>query len=118
MGSCQTCMQDTTVDTRQLAGCPYAPLPPPRARALVQPWCGLGYRGDKPTVCPGHTTELPEVIEVVRAHRHWKVGAIGAVTVLPAPEALLQRIEVFEGACRELESWAMTPASKGGGAEG
>ena len=29
-----------------------------------------------PTVCPGYSTHLPEVIEIAHAYRHWKEGTL------------------------------------------
>jgi len=118
MGKCETCMEQLTTETRQLMGCPLAPAPPPRAAGLVKPWQGLGYAGPSPAVCPGYTVQLPEVIETARARLHWRMGELRSFCGGAAPGALLERIEILEGAARELEEWRLTPATKGGGAEG
>jgi hypothetical protein len=118
MASCETCQLELSVESRQLAGCPWAPAVPARSLALVRAWSGLGYAGAPPTTCPGYTTQLPEVIETARARHHWLRGNLAALCGGPAPDALLERIEILDGAARELDAWSVTPRSKGGGAEG
>ncbi len=114
---CVTCMESLSEEQRQLAGCGYAPQPPERLRVFVEPWAGLGYTGPKPTVCPGYSTNLPEVIETARARLHWSKGELLSFTRGTPSEALTTGIEFLEHAANEAHLWSITPRSKGGGAE-
>jgi hypothetical protein len=108
-------MQTQSEAQRQMLGCGFAPQPEEARRKFVSFWDGgslPNYKGPKMTVCPGYSTQLPEVIETVRAHRHWSKGAWG-VRDLGAPLTLA--IEIFEGAANEFQSWSMTSESEGGG---
>lgn len=109
-------MQELPLDRRQQLGCGYAPPPSPHLASIVRPWAGLGYRGPRPTTCPGYTTNLPEVVEIARAHRHWSKGSLEAFCGGPPPEAVITGVEIFDAAMGELEAWRATPASQGGGA--
>jgi len=110
-------MKANTEHTRQMLGCGWLPLP---AESLLRfrrvPTPG-GYKGevrtledgrvtDQPSVCPGYTTALPEVIEIARARFHAKAGgprAIGLDDWTDHPLAL--GIEILEGAANESERW-------------
>ncbi len=86
---------------------------------MVSPWHGLGYKGDKPTTCPGYTCNLPETIEIARARLHWSKNAHALESFCggPVSAGMLLGMEILEGASNELSNWQMTPSSKGGGAE-
>jgi hypothetical protein len=101
--------------TRQLLGCGFEPPPAEHVRHLVQPWNGLGYSGPKPTVCPGYSTHLPEVIEAARAWFHWNKGALNSFARGVPSAALIDCIEYLDAAVEECKTWCMTPTSKGGG---
>ena len=97
----------TNSETSRLSwGCGYLPLPAEnllRFRQIPKP---DGFKGE-PTICPGYTTSLPEVIEIARARFHWKNGgpaAIGITDWVNHPLAI--GIEILEGAANESERWA------------
>jgi hypothetical protein len=97
----------TPEPTRQLLGCGFAPLPAGHLLKFVRAPRPAGYEGDDPTVCPGYTTSLPEVIEIARARFHWKNGgpaAIGITDWVNHPLAI--GIEILEGAANESERWS------------
>lgn len=62
-----------------------------------------------PTVCPGYSTSLPEVIEAARSWLHWSKGALRAFTGTSGPptDVLMECIEVFNGAVLENQAWCM-----------
>lgn len=119
LSDCERCMNELTTERRYVLGCGYLPPAPPQLAPFVRPWQGLGYNGPRPTTCPGYTTQLPVVIELVRAHRHWAKGQLEAFCGTRAvPEAVLLGVEQFESAVGDFEAWRLTPSSRGGGAEG
>ena len=60
-----------------------------------------------PTVCPGYTTSLPEVIEGARARLHWSKGALTSFCNGNARESVLMAIEILEGASNECQTWCL-----------
>ncbi len=108
-----------------MLGCGYTP--PPSALPVV-PWEHPGRRPPSSErddagvvatpVCPGYLCKLPEVIEVARARIHWERGHLVQFCGSQPTEEMLGLIEVLEGAANEMQHWAMTPASKGGGGQG
>ena len=116
-------MQTRSVESRQTWGCAYEPPPSESVRRLVQipapNGCKERAATDEepafPSVCPGYTTRLPEVIEIARARLHWSKGAITAFCQGQPRGALLAGIEILEGASNEAQLWAMeNPVKKGG----
>ena len=106
--------------TRQSWGCAYEPKHPTievdawSPRALDKRTTG-GWSGKPPEVCPGYTCSLPEVIEIARA-RFWK-GSLRDFCANDTPTDLLQEgVEIFEGACNQVDGWRMVPSKDGGGA--
>lgn len=98
-------------DQRQWMACGYEP-----ARAGAVAWVHGGFDGDAPTTCPGYTCKLPDVVEVSRVRAHWKVGALVPACGGEQPtDAMLDAILVLDGETGAMESWTMTPKSKGGG---
>ena len=74
ISDCDTCKRTQTVTTRQAIGCGYEPATPD-----AQPWVPPSWRdrGDeKLSTCPGYTTALPAVYEVVEAFPQWKAGTL------------------------------------------
>ena len=114
---CSDCRTALSVESRQMAGCPYEPQVPPDRAVFVRPWAGLGYAGDMPSVCPGYSTSLPETIEIARGRLHWTKGELGQFCAGQATEAMIIGIEIAEAASNEFQIWRTTPASKGGGAD-
>jgi len=82
---CKSCLR---IDkrTRQAIGCGWEePLPSAR------PWAHKDMDWT-PTVCPGYTCQLPEVIDVARCYMHWDRGQLQLK--VPEPSAsLLDAIE-------------------------
>lgn len=120
---CGKCMQSQSAQTRQTWGCAYEPPPNENVRRLVQipAPSGCKQRGATadepafPSVCPGYTTRLPEVIEIARARLHWSKGAITAFCNGQPRSALLVGIEILEGASNEAQQWAIdNPVKKAG----
>ena len=107
-------MDQTPIEMRQLIGCGYLPRPAAHLLPMVRPFQGCGMRGDSPTTCPGYTSRLPEVIEVARVHRHWSKGNYD-VASLGVDHPLVMGLEILDSAANALESWTLTPESKGGG---
>jgi hypothetical protein len=66
--------------------------------------------------CPGYTTKLPPVIDVLRARVHWGKGTLGAYCgSAPPTKHLLTAIEVLDGSCARADRWAETDEKDGGG---
>lgn len=107
-------MQERSQHSRQLIGCGFEPPPPRRFAKHVTTWFGLGYRGDVPTVCPGYSTKLPEVIEIARARLHWSKGNLPVFADDPLHPVAIG-IEILESSSNECQHWMMTPESEGGG---
>jgi hypothetical protein len=103
--------------TRQGMGCGFEPAPNKHLR--VMPWQPpLGpkaYSHKPPTTCVGYLMNLPEVMEGIQAHAHWKNGAIVAFCEGKPKEALLQVVLIFEAARNSVDNWRMTPSKDGGG---
>lgn len=97
---CDTCIKELSEEMRQLQGCGYLPR-----HEFGKPAAPLDCETE-PTVCPGFSTALPEVIEIARARLHWSKGSLRDFTRSPS-EALLIGIEVLEGASNEAQSWAL-----------
>lgn len=68
-----------------------------------------------PSVCPGYTTSLPEVIEIARGRLHWSKGSLGQFCRGQASDAMLVGIEILEGASNACQAWCIdNPQKKGG----
>lgn len=117
LNDCEKCMETTTRETRQTMGCGFEPAPV--ADVHVEPWLPQGFVPDKdpkfPTTCIGYLRQLPEVLEVCRAHMHWNKGQLEAFCGGAPTEALVMAIEILEFAIAEKQNWLMTPARDGGG---
>lgn len=70
--------------------------------------------GERPTVCPGYTSRLPEVIEITRLRCHWKVGqlAIACHDGPPTPHTL-DAILALDWEIAAVESHALEKAREG-----
>jgi hypothetical protein len=97
----------TTVEQRQQMGCGYE-----TAISGAEPWSPsnvfvLWPADDEPTVCPGYTTRLPEVLEAARARIHWQKGAIElACGGEPPSEQLVALVEQLEVAFCSVQALA------------
>ncbi len=107
---CETCMRTTSIQTRRELGCAYEP-----ALERATPWTPR-YWVDKDlaaTVCPGYTTTLPEVAEVVEAFPQWEKGALTEhLDGEPPTRALLDLLRVMKAGISEFE---MSKIKKDGG---
>lgn len=116
---CETCMERNNRQTRQHLTCGYEPRLDDEYRGWFPPDGKIGFRQNAktvrlPTVCPGYTTKLPQVIEIARAHRHWKNGQLGMFAP-DVSEALLFGIEIIDSEINAAQSFEMTPEKDGGG---
>jgi hypothetical protein len=74
--SCEECKRTVNVETRQAMGCGWE-RPVADARPWIpESWAERNGPGWSLTVCPGYTTELPCVLEIVAAHAQWKHGTL------------------------------------------
>ena len=106
IGDCAKCKASLPQAQRQSLGCGYEP-----SASAVAMWSHPGYTGPAPTVCPGYSTSLPEVLETAVARLHWSKGQnIGD------SEDLKDAVLIMEGSYNELQAWLMKPAKDGGGA--
>lgn len=112
MNDCDACKAATPREARRLIGCGWE-----QPHELAVGWDHKGRKSTPPTSCIGYARHLPELIEVVRARSHWDKGQLEAFCGGECSENALTLIEILEGSAREAESWMMTPAAKGGGAE-
>lgn len=78
-------------------------------------WQGLDDKLTPPTTCPGYTTTLPVVVEVIRARGHWKQGQLREFAGGAPSERLVQLVEVFDTEALRYERYATTDAKDGGG---
>lgn len=113
-------MQATTQQNRQGRGCGFEPAPPPgiRVGAWTPPFAAkLGYKHKLPVICAGYSTRLPEVVEVARAHTHWKTNAaaLEAFCGGPPSDVLLAYVEILDAEISHVKAYAMTPRDEGGG---
>jgi len=111
-------MQATTQINRQGRGCGYEPDAPPEVR--VTPWqpplSKLGYRHERPKICAGYTTRLPEVQEAARAHGWAERGELSVfIGGEKANENLLAYIDILDVEVKALKIWSLTPIEQGGG---
>lgn len=65
-----------------------------------------------PSVCPGYTTQLPEVIEAARAHNYFTKGELTQFCEGQATEALKYAIEIFESANNAIDNWRSSNPEK------
>lgn len=95
-------------------GCGYEPEPP--AGFPVKPWdheSRIEANEPPPTVCPGYTCGLPEVIEASHARLHWSKGALKLYAKKPTPQ-LLSAITILEREINRVQDWAMEHPEKDG----
>jgi hypothetical protein len=108
-------MRTLTTANRQRIGCGFMP-----AVKDAQPWLPAGFDvGDQgelaPTVCVGYTRQLPEVLEVGQARRHWDKGELLSFTggAQPTPE-LVGCIALFDSAMGEVMAYNTARRKDGG----
>lgn len=112
--SCEKCMETIDKQTRQTWKCAYEDAAPVSLRPYVKAPIPLG-SDVEPTVCPGYSTRLHEVVEVHRGRLHWSKGSLDQFCRGYATEQFLIAIEICEGAINETQSWVMkNPQKKAG----
>lgn len=122
LNDCKECMRTTPAEARRMMRCGYEDPPPPHLDALAQGWTHPAIEPPKiadgeawPPVCVGYATKMPEVLEVVRARRHWDKGELASFCGDDSPsDDFLAAIEILDGSVKELELWAMQPPEKRG----
>lgn len=116
-------MEKVPLQTRQLLGCGYEPPPSESLRMFVRPWTGCGVEPKPstdtepafPSVCPGYSTSLPEVIEGAIARSWWKNGELTQFCRGQATEALSGAINVVDNEINAMQVWvAENPLKKAG----
>jgi len=117
LGDCTRCKELHDEPSRRAMACGWLPLDPD-ARGWVhegqKPPPGVKFDDWHP-VCPGYSCGLPDVIEVSRLHAHWKHGALRDACDGQPTEAVLSSVLILDAQQNAVESWAVTPRSKGGG---
>lgn len=96
---CEECKATVPLTTRQQLGCGWEPALP-----SAQPWRPQAWvtRGIEPTVCPGYSTSLPAVGDVIGAYCHWENGTLTEYLDGDAPtRAALDCLAVFRGGMNE-----------------
>lgn len=69
---CEECKRTVSIEQRQDMGCGYAPsIEQPRSVWAPAAWRD-DHRADWLTVCPGYSTSLPGVGEIVDAYPQWE----------------------------------------------
>jgi hypothetical protein len=108
-------MAKTTRQQRQHMACGYE-LQVAGSRAWQPPLSKLGFKHTLPVWCPGYTTRLPEVREVVRAHAHWAKGQLQTFCGSEQPtDVLLAYLEILDTEVEAMKAWATTSVANGGG---
>ena len=107
-------MQNYPAEIRQSMRCGFEPLHP-----IGRAWQHVGDESDErgdglgPDICPGYTTDLPEVIETTHARLHWEKGALGLWARGEVTEQQIQAITILEGASNSAQSWEIRNPKKG-----
>jgi hypothetical protein len=108
---CEECKQTVSVQTRQELGCGYEP-----ALDGARPWAPESWRerGLSLAVCPGYTTALPIVQEIVEVHAQWKAGYLTeSLDGEPPTDVTLKCLTYLEAGINEFQADSMRAASKG-----
>jgi len=100
-------MEITPRISRQGIGCGYEPPAP--IGVPVRPWDHSGRHEDRdvdpPSVCPGYSCGLPEVIEASHARMHWQKGELVSFTRKPPRPELMTAITILELESNRAEGW-------------
>lgn len=121
MASCEKCMATNDLQTRQMLGCGWAPIPPERLRRFVEAPTPLQFKplltddGDRlVNVCPGYLVALPQAIEIARGLRHWEKGHLVEYCRGEPSQAMIDGVEILSGANTALANAVARPADQGG----
>ena len=99
-------------ETRQAMACGYE-APVSHARACSPLSVNPEWTGAEPTVCPGYTTSLPEVVEIGRARYHWDHGELRDFCAGQPSEHVIIGIEILDSHIGAMQRWAMKNPRKG-----
>jgi hypothetical protein len=121
MSSCEKCMETNTLQTRQMLGCGWAPIPAENLRPFVSAPSPLKFQpatgrdGERVVdVCPGYLVALPEVVEIAEARVHWEKGHLVEFCEGQPSASLMRGVVILSGAVSELTNAAARPADQGG----
>jgi hypothetical protein len=107
-------MSTLSADNRAQLGCVFEPVlvqaTPWSPLALNPAWKGIDGKGEPPTVCPGYTTTLPDVVEVARGRVHWQKNSLRDFCGGAPNEQMLALIELLEGETNEVDRWHLENA--------
>lgn len=107
--SCEECKRTQTMVTRQYMRCGYEPAVSDQS---AQSW-SPSYMTT--TVCPGYSTALPAVAEVLDVHAHWKAGYLTESLDGEAPtKGALDCLSALEAGINEHQADVMRRTAKGG----
>lgn len=98
---------------RQTMGCGFEP-----ATADAHPWTPSAWidRGESPTVCPGYSTTLPAVGEVMNLYPQWEQHTLSDYLGGPASRQALDCLTALRAGIKEHEADKMSRVGKKGGA--
>lgn len=101
-----------TASVRQQMACGFEP-----AIAEAQPWTPSAWidRGIEPSVCPGYSTGLPAVGEVLELYPQWEQHTLTDYLGGPASRGTLDCLAVLRAGIKEHESDRLSRAGKKGG---
>lgn len=112
LGDCANCKETMSTETRRMMACGYEPT-----IDIARPWSPISlnaeWQGTEPTVCPGYTTSLPEVIEIGRARVHWDKGNLRDFCGDDPTEHMLIGIEILDSHIGAMQRWAMKNPKEG-----
>lgn len=109
--TCADCQHRTAPDIRQLMGCAYLPTV-----SHAAPWSPAHLdASEAPDMCPGYTTTLPMVREVVEAYPHWEHGTVRDLIGGTPGRALLEGLAALRAGIRERDAAELEARSNKGG---
>lgn len=110
MATCEECKRTVSTDTRQAMGCGWeAPIDGAR------PWSPASWaeRGIATSTCPGYTTTLPIVGEIIDAYPQWEQGTLTDYLDGTAPTPIaLTCLTMLRAGIREHEAAPLREASQ------
>jgi hypothetical protein len=91
--------------------CPYLPTVTPRAAWTPR---YIAATGDDVNACPGYTTSLPMVHEVVVAYPHWEAGTLADLIGDAPTRPMLLGLSALRAGIKERDADEAANATKGG----
>ena len=96
--NCTNCQTLCDSGTRKMWHCGWLP---------ATAWCGIGFRlpvgAPEPTMCPGYTISLPEVIEAGRAMLWRNHGQLQELYDVPITQALRDCVDILNFEIKRVE---------------